>query len=351
MLGTGISDSYMDRNPYYGREGISITPLENLYKIFKIPILLYIEVTHYLDFKVTEGSFVCKGRKIYKVSSTDTETLAFNSMGLYGKCCFRKFLGCVANFDENDPRTLGSRPCYETTDRIKLYSESLARYGKNLYLYPVCGLGELPQRFARQSAIYGGTYMLNKLIEEIIAQNVKVIGMKSEGEVTGCKQLICDHNYVKDGVEIVLPQKVTWLSPLLSSAPVFHRSSSQMIVVLYICIISILGNAYIFVITTSQDTEHVHPHHCLVLTSRNYFHICIFLLNGNVFIPYDLRINKKLEGEGVLTSVLSFFYLSRLYPDPNHSLVMLDNIDISHHLSVIPLVFCTILCIVCFFDE
>ena len=69
--------------------------------------------------------------------------------------------------------------------------------------------------------------MLNKLIEEIIVQNVKVIGMKYEGEVTGCKQLICDHSYVKDGVETVLPQKVTWLSPLLSSAPVFHRSSSQ----------------------------------------------------------------------------------------------------------------------------
>lgn len=41
------------------------------------------------------------------------------------------------------------QPCLETINRIKLYSESLARYGKSPYLYPLYGLGELPQGFAR----------------------------------------------------------------------------------------------------------------------------------------------------------------------------------------------------------
>ena len=50
------------------------------------------------------------------------------------------------------------------TCRIKLYSNSLAKYGKSPYLYPLYGLGELPQGFARLSAIYGGTYMLDKEI-------------------------------------------------------------------------------------------------------------------------------------------------------------------------------------------
>lgn len=34
------------------------------------------------------------------------------------------------------------------------------------------------------SAIYGGTYMLNKPIEEIVIEKGKVVGVKSEGEVS-----------------------------------------------------------------------------------------------------------------------------------------------------------------------
>jgi len=41
------------------------------------------------------------------------------------------------------------QPALESIKRIKLYSESLARYGKSPYLYPLYGLGELPQGFAR----------------------------------------------------------------------------------------------------------------------------------------------------------------------------------------------------------
>jgi Rab GDP dissociation inhibitor len=41
----------------------------------------------------------------------------------------------------------------------------------------------MPQGFARLSAIYGGTYMLNKPIDEIIYENGVAVGVKSEGEV------------------------------------------------------------------------------------------------------------------------------------------------------------------------
>lgn len=40
-------------------------------------------------------------------------------------------------------------PCKHLIARCRLYSDSLARYGKSPYLYPLYGLGELPQGFAR----------------------------------------------------------------------------------------------------------------------------------------------------------------------------------------------------------
>uniref|UniRef100_A0A8C4T9P6 Rab GDP dissociation inhibitor n=1 Tax=Erpetoichthys calabaricus TaxID=27687 RepID=A0A8C4T9P6_ERPCA len=246
---------HMDRNPYYGGESSSITPLEEVntflinsksmgrgrdWNVDLIPkfswpmvsqlvkMLLYTEVTRYLDFKVVEGSFVYKGGKIYKVPSTETEALASsNLMGMFEKRRFRKFLvfrpKLTTMRDVYKKFDLGQdvidftghalalyrtddyldQHCLETINRIKLYSESLARYGKSPYLYPLYGLGELPQGFARLSAIYGGTYMLNKPVEEIVMEKGHVIGVKSEGEVARCKQLICDPSYVQDRVRKV----------------------------------------------------------------------------------------------------------------------------------------------------
>ena len=56
-----------------------------------------------------------------------------------------------------------NEPALDTVKRMKLYAESLARFqGGSPYIYPLYGLGELPQAFARLSAVYGGIYMLNK---------------------------------------------------------------------------------------------------------------------------------------------------------------------------------------------
>lgn len=90
-----------------------------------------------------------------------------------------------------------------TIRRIKLYSDSLARYGKSPYLYPMYGLGELPQGFARLSAIYGGTYMLDKPVDEIVfGADGKVVGVRSGEEVAKCKQVYCDPSYIPDRVSL-----------------------------------------------------------------------------------------------------------------------------------------------------
>ncbi|XP_043934431.1 rab GDP dissociation inhibitor beta-like [Protopterus annectens] len=198
-------------------------------------LLLFTGVTRYLDFKVVEGSFVYKAGKIHKVPATEADAMNSDLMGMFDKRRFKKFLAFIANFDEQDPRTyqdidprrttmkemyrkfdLGQdvidftghalacyrtadyleKPCLETIARIKLYNDSLTRYRKSPYLYPLYGLGELPQGFARLSANYGGTYILNRSVEEILTHHGRVVGIKSEGKVIRCKQLICDPSYV-----------------------------------------------------------------------------------------------------------------------------------------------------------
>ena len=71
----------------------------------------------------------------------------------------------------------------DLVERCQLYAESLMRYEKSPYLYPLYGLGELPQAFARLAAVYGGTYMLHKPIERVVYDaGGRACGVVSTGE-------------------------------------------------------------------------------------------------------------------------------------------------------------------------
>ncbi len=102
----------------------------------------------------------------------------------------------------------------ETIDRIRLYVNSMARYGKSPYIYPLYGLGELPQGFARLSAIYGGTYMLNTDVDEVLYdESGKVSGIKATMKdrddqaaamkfETKTKKIIADPSYFPNKVKV-----------------------------------------------------------------------------------------------------------------------------------------------------
>ena len=78
-----------------------------------------------------------------------------------------------------------------------MYAESMARFGGDSpYIYPLYGLGELPQAFARLSAVYGGTYMLNKPGCEVLFDDAgRACGVRSEGETARAPLVVGDPSY------------------------------------------------------------------------------------------------------------------------------------------------------------
>lgn len=198
-------------------------------------ILVHTDVTKYLEFKQIAGSFVFRDGRISKVPSTEMEAVRSPLMGLFEKRRAKKFFEFLQGWKDEDPAThqgidldkdsmktvyekfglepgtqdfIGhamalyldddyitkvARPSYE---RIVLYTQSMARYGKSPYIYPLYGLGELPQAFARLSAIYGGTYMLDKPIDEIVTdESGKFTGVRSGDETVKAKLVIGDPSY------------------------------------------------------------------------------------------------------------------------------------------------------------
>ena len=79
---------------------------------------------------------------------------------------------------------------------MQLYLNSTGKYGSSPFLYPIYGLGGLPEAFSRLCAIHGGTYMLNTNVDEILFdEEGKVKGIRSGEQTATAPIVICDPTY------------------------------------------------------------------------------------------------------------------------------------------------------------
>lgn len=200
-------------------------------------MLLHTKVTRYLEFKSIQGSYVYNNGKILKVPATPEEALRSPLMGLFEKRRFRNFLIFVDDYDINKPEThkghdlttmtmrelytafglvpdthqfishamclqLDERhmdlPALNTIKELQIYCYSLKRYGTSPYIYPIYGLGGLPEGFSRICAIHGGTFMLNQDVAEIMFNDKgEAYGIKAAGsnQMAIAKMIIGDPSY------------------------------------------------------------------------------------------------------------------------------------------------------------
>ncbi|GMH32671.1 hypothetical protein BSKO_00505 [Bryopsis sp. KO-2023] len=208
-----------------------------------VRVLVRTTVTRYLEFKAVDGSYVYNSGSVCKVPATDMEALKSSLMGFFEKRRARKFFVYVQNYREDNPAThqdldlkrmtmadlykyfsleastidfIGhalalhqddkymSQPALPTVLKVALYHDSLMRFEgtRSPYIYPKYGLGELPQAFARLSAVHGGTYMLSKSDAKVIYDDSgKATGVESGGELAKCKFVVGDPSYFEGKVK------------------------------------------------------------------------------------------------------------------------------------------------------
>eukprot|EP00917_Polyrhabdina_sp_WS-2016_P011080 GHVP01024290.1.p1 GENE.GHVP01024290.1~~GHVP01024290.1.p1 ORF type:complete len:455 (+),score=61.46 GHVP01024290.1:1292-2656(+) len=247
-----------------------------------VKMLLKTGVSKYLEWQVVDGTYVYQYQKagfiagekhIHKVPATEREILTSQLMSLFEKNRSRSFFNFATRWNGEDPEThkpfdyhktlmsdvyahfnlhsttidfVGhavalhtsdkylSEPCGPTFDKIKMYVLSLARFGNSPFIYPVYGLGGLPEGFSRLSARYGGTYMLNAKIKGFKYDSQgKVCGVEDEdGQVAQCKMVVCDPTYVQTTNKVKKINQVIRALCLLTSPikEAAHKNSCQVII-------------------------------------------------------------------------------------------------------------------------
>lgn len=210
-----------------------------------VKMLLHTKVTRYLEWKCVDASYVVQHQAagwlssekmaVCKVPSNDMEALKSNLMGMFEKkrviSLYKYIKGVVPEnpmtwegvdvreapmqevfnkfgIEENTIDFLGHavalhyqdtylcEPAIDTIQKMQLYLESTNRYGESPFLYPIYGLGGLPEAFSRLCAIHGGTYMLNTNVEKItFGGDRKVSGIEVNGETARAPIVICDPSY------------------------------------------------------------------------------------------------------------------------------------------------------------
>lgn len=243
-----------------------------------VKVLLHTRVTRYLDFKSVAGSYVMKESKLHKVPASASEARGSKMLGIMEMMRYTSFLKFIYNYEHGDSKThvkgwdmekkttrelykyykcseniqaftghsialylddsYLDEPALPFIERVKLYAFSVTRYGNSPYIYPLYGLGGLPEGFSRACAIHGGVFMLNKPVEEILYDDEgRVRGVRcpkdehEQGTEAYCKQIIADPSYFAGTDKVKKVGQVARCIAIMSKPiPNTNEDSAQIII-------------------------------------------------------------------------------------------------------------------------
>jgi len=222
-----------------------------------VKVLIHTKVAAYMELKPVDGSYVYRGGatpKVHKVPITPKDAMKSSMLSMMEKGRMAAITLWVASFKLEDQSTwkagmmrkvlpMGDKtytgadffkfwslekptieflshvcalyhderylalPAVEVVQKMQLYLESMTRFANmtSPYIYPLYGLGELPQAFARLAAVHGGTYMLNRDLDgepvfgaddlTVEYEEGKAIGVKVKDVIAKSKIVLGDPSY------------------------------------------------------------------------------------------------------------------------------------------------------------
>ena len=156
-----------------------------------VKTIIKANISHYAEFKIVDRILMWKDSAIIEVPCNRSDVFSSSFLSMIEKRTLMKFITFCMEEDhetiefKEEPfvEFLKSKHLSENLQKFIIYSiamvtpntptryainetryflNSLGHYGRSPFIWPLYGVGELPQMFCRMSAVFGGMYCLDK---------------------------------------------------------------------------------------------------------------------------------------------------------------------------------------------
>lgn len=221
---------YEDFEQYFRQFNIDLAPKMLFSRGPLVEAIVSANISHYAEFKSVNRILTHLNGSIEDVPCSRSDVFSSKLISAIEKRTLMKFLTFCIDYEshENEYQDFVDKPYVEflksrrltpnlqhfvlhaiamvtpTTTTVpglkatKEFLQSLGRYGNSPFIWPIYGIGELPQAFCRMCAVFGGIYCLRKSADSIIVDPSDNIctGVMLDGQLLKCKWLIVEHSYL-----------------------------------------------------------------------------------------------------------------------------------------------------------
>lgn len=235
--------TYQDLEHYFRQFNIDIAPKMLFSRGPLVEAIISANISHYAEFKAVNRILTYMKGNIEDVPCSRSDVFSSKMISAIEKRTLMKFLTFCIDFENHEDEYkeyedksfiefLQSRRLSPNLQHFVLHSismlppdtktitglkttrsflQSLGRYGNTPFIWPLYGVGELPQAFCRMCAVFGGLYCLRRSAESITldASSNTCIGITSEGQFLKCNWLIMGSSYLPNKWRKDTPQHVS----------------------------------------------------------------------------------------------------------------------------------------------
>ncbi|XP_031135504.1 rab proteins geranylgeranyltransferase component A 1 isoform X2 [Sander lucioperca] len=227
-----------------------------------VDLLIKSNVSRYAEFKNVTRILTYRGGKVEQVPCSRADVFASRQLSVVEKRKLMRFLtSCVEETEEQ--RAYNGRPYLEflcdqqlgdnlqhfllhsiamvTEDTpteeglasTRHFLRSLGRYGNTPFLFPVYGLGEIPQCFCRMCAVFGGIYCLRHSVSCLLldkdTNRCKAV-IDSRGQRISCSHFVVEDGFIgADWKREATPTRFLSRAVLITDRSILPSDSDQQV--------------------------------------------------------------------------------------------------------------------------